>query len=111
MVTVGILLLLGWQLNILESVVITLAIGLRLVIKYFHHHCHWAQVYHPSSPHNYQYASPSVDFTLHYGIMYKLSGETSRERAVTFSIATMASPVIREQCSGSLSSHFCDIII
>ena len=26
--------------------------------------------------------------------MYKLSGETSRERAATFSIATMASPVI-----------------
>ena len=37
---------------------------------------------------------PSVDFTLHYGIMYKLSGETNRERAVTFSIATMASPVV-----------------
>ena len=30
-VTVGILILLGWQLNILESVVITLAIGLRFV--------------------------------------------------------------------------------
>ena len=30
-VTVAILILLGWQLNILESVVITLAIGLRFV--------------------------------------------------------------------------------
>ena len=39
-------------------------------------------------------STPSVDFTLHYGIMYKLSGETNRERAVTFSIATMASPVV-----------------
>ena len=57
---------LGWELNILESVVITLAIGL------------------------------SVDFTLHYGIMYKLSGETDRDKAVTFSIATMASPVSLE---------------
>merc|ERR1719391_1033538 len=62
-VTVGILLLLGWQLNILESVVITLAIGL------------------------------SVDFTLHYGIMYKLSGESDRDKSVVFSVATMASPV------------------
>jgi len=62
-VTVSVLILLGWELNILESVVITLAIGL------------------------------SVDFTLHYGIMYKLSGETDRDKAVTFSIATMASPV------------------
>merc|ERR1719350_1383740 len=63
LVTITILVLLGWELNILESVVITLAIGL------------------------------SVDFTLHYGIMYKLSGETDRDKAVTFSIATMASPV------------------
>ena len=62
-VTVGFLVLLGWKLNILESVVITLAIGL------------------------------SVDFTLHYGIMYKLSGETDRDKSVTFSVATMASPV------------------
>jgi len=65
-VTVSVLILLGWELNILESVVITLAIGL------------------------------SVDFTLHYGIMYKLSGETDRDKAVTFSIATMASPVSLE---------------
>ena len=40
--------ILGWELNILESVVITLAIGL------------------------------SVDFTLHYGIMYKLAVDTDR---------------------------------
>ena len=39
---------LGWELNILESVVVTLAIGL------------------------------SVDFTLHYGIMYKLAADTDR---------------------------------
>eukprot|EP00090_Calanus_glacialis_P004843 TRINITY_DN13625_c0_g1_i1.p1 TRINITY_DN13625_c0_g1~~TRINITY_DN13625_c0_g1_i1.p1 ORF type:complete len:1432 (+),score=169.81 TRINITY_DN13625_c0_g1_i1:127-4296(+) len=62
-VTVAVLVVLGWKLNILESVVITLAIGL------------------------------SVDFTLHYGIMYKLSGETDRDKSVTFSVATMASPV------------------
>ena len=38
----------GWELNILESVVVTLAIGL------------------------------SVDFTLHYGIMYTLAADTDR---------------------------------
>ena len=38
----------GWELNILESVVVSLAIGL------------------------------SVDFTLHYGIMYKLAVDTDR---------------------------------
>ena len=38
----------GWELNILESVVISLSIGL------------------------------SVDFTLHYGIMYKLAVDTDR---------------------------------
>lgn len=62
-VTVAVLVVLGWKLNILESVVVTLAIGL------------------------------SVDFTLHYGIMYKLSGETDRNKSVTYSVATMASPV------------------
>ena len=50
MVTIASLVLLGWELNILESVIITLAIGL------------------------------SVDFTLHYGIMYKLTGHGDRDR-------------------------------
>ena len=48
--TIASLVLLGWELNILESVIITLAIGL------------------------------SVDFTLHYGIMYKLAGHGDRDR-------------------------------
>ena len=63
LITVGVLVMLGWELNILESVVITLAIGL------------------------------SVDFTLHYGIMYKLSTGTERTGSVRYSLATMASPV------------------
>ena len=50
LVTIATLVLLGWELNILESVIITLAIGL------------------------------SVDFTLHYGIMYKLAGHGDRDR-------------------------------
>ena len=48
--TIAVLVLLGWELNILESVIITLAIGL------------------------------SVDFTLHYGIMYRLAGHGDRDR-------------------------------
>ena len=63
LITIAILVVLGWELNILESVVITLAIGL------------------------------SVDFTLHYGIMYKLSGQTDRAASVRSSLATVGSPV------------------
>ena len=47
-VTVGILVLLGWELNILESVTISLAVGL------------------------------SIDFSIHYGVAYRLS--TNRQR-------------------------------
>ena len=49
--TIATLVLLGWELNILESVIITLAIGL------------------------------SVDFSLHYGIMYNLAGHGDRDRS------------------------------
>lgn len=42
MVTVGTLVLLGWKLNVLESITVSVAIGL------------------------------AVDFTLHYGIAYRL---------------------------------------
>jgi len=62
-VTVGVLVILGWKLNILESIVITLSIGL------------------------------SVDFTLHYGIMYKLANAQDRDKSVIYSVSTMASPV------------------
>lgn len=57
-VSMAILVFMGWKLNILESVAITLAIGL------------------------------SVDFTLHYAIMYKNSGSD-----VAFSVSKMAAPV------------------
>lgn len=62
-VTVGTLVLLGWQLNILESVVITIAVGL------------------------------SMDFTLHYGMAYRLSPDLDREMRVCCSLARMGSPV------------------
>lgn len=62
-VTVAALVLLGWKLNMLESVVVSVAIGL------------------------------AVDFTLHYGIVYRLSSEEDRESSVIFSIGRMGSPI------------------
>jgi hypothetical protein len=64
LVSVAVLVLLGWKLNILESVSVSLAVGL------------------------------SVDFTLHYAVGYRLSGqETDRESAVVFSLTRMSSPI------------------
>jgi hypothetical protein len=64
LVSVAILVLLGWKLNILESVSVSIAVGL------------------------------SVDFTLHYAVGYRLSAqETDRESAVVFSLTRMSSPI------------------
>eukprot|EP00095_Tigriopus_kingsejongensis_P008223 maker-scaffold604_size126151-snap-gene-0.35 protein:Tk08223 transcript:maker-scaffold604_size126151-snap-gene-0.35-mRNA-1 annotation:"conserved hypothetical protein" len=62
-VSIAILVLLGWKLNILESVAITLAIGL------------------------------SVDFTLHYSIMYRQSIDSDKELNVIYSVTNMAAPI------------------
>lgn len=62
-VTVGLLVLLGWKLDVLESVTVSVAIGL------------------------------AVDFTLHYGVVYRLSAEEDRETAVILSLAKMGSPI------------------
>ena len=62
-VTVGSLVLMGWELNILEAVVITIAVGL------------------------------SMDFSLHYGMAYRLSPDLDREMRVCCSLARMGSPV------------------
>ena len=35
----------------------------------------------------------SVDFSLHYSIMYKLSGQSDRLQSVRYSVSTMAAPV------------------
>ena len=61
--TVGILVMLGWELNILESVTISIAVGL------------------------------SIDFTLHYAMAYRLSPHLDREMRVVTSISRMGSPV------------------
>ncbi|XP_076048316.1 protein dispatched homolog 1-like [Oratosquilla oratoria] len=61
--SIGILVLLGWRLNILESITVSVAIGL------------------------------AVDFTLHYGVTYRLSPEPDRESSVIWAVARMGSPV------------------
>ncbi len=61
--TVGILVLLGWELNVLESVIITVAVGM------------------------------SIDFTLHYAMAYRLAPDLEREMRVICSISRMGSPV------------------
>ena len=62
-VTIAVLVLLGWQLNVLESVTISAAVGL------------------------------SVDFTLHYGMAYRLSPDLDRQMRVASATARMGSPV------------------
>ncbi|KAG7508766.1 dispatched-like 1 [Solea senegalensis] len=62
-VTVGSLVLLGWELNVLESVTISVAVGL------------------------------SVDFAVHYGVAYRLAPEPDREGKVIFSLSSMGSAI------------------
>ncbi|XP_040207305.1 protein dispatched homolog 1 [Rana temporaria] len=62
-VTVGSLVLLGWELNVLESVTISVAVGL------------------------------SVDFAVHYGVAYRLSPDPDREGKVVFSLSRMGSAI------------------
>ncbi|XP_022101307.1 protein dispatched homolog 1-like [Acanthaster planci] len=62
-VTIGALVLLGWQLNILESVILSVAVGL------------------------------SVDFTVHYGVAYRIAPEKDRESRVVFSLGRMGSAI------------------
>ncbi|ELT95042.1 hypothetical protein CAPTEDRAFT_126822, partial [Capitella teleta] len=61
--TIASLVLLGWELNILESVTISIAVGL------------------------------SIDFSLHYGMAYRLSPDLDREMRVVSAIVRMGSPV------------------
>ncbi|KAG7174801.1 protein dispatched homolog 1-like isoform X2 [Homarus americanus] len=63
LVTLAALVLLGWHLNVLESVTVSVAIGL------------------------------AVDLTLHYGVAYRLSPEAEREAAVSWAVARLGSPV------------------
>lgn len=60
--TVGTLVVIGWKLNILESISVSTAIGL------------------------------AVDFTLHYGVAYRLSPISDRESATQYSLNRMFGP-------------------
>ncbi|KAM4693233.1 protein dispatched homolog 1 isoform 1-T2 [Discoglossus pictus] len=62
-VTVGALVLLGWELNVLESVTISVAVGL------------------------------AVDFAVHYGVAYRLAPDPDREGKVVFSLSRMGSAI------------------
>ena len=62
-VTIAGLVLQGWELNIMESVVVTVVIGM------------------------------SIDFTLHYGVAYRLSPDLDREMRVACSVSRMGSAI------------------
>ena len=62
-VTIASLVLLGWELNILESVTLSVAVGL------------------------------SIDFTLHYGMAYRLAPDLDREMRLVSATGRMGSPV------------------
>lgn len=62
-VSIAMLVLLGWNLNVLESVCVTLAVGL------------------------------SIDFSLHYAVGYRLSPVAERQAAVEYTLSRMSSPI------------------
>ena len=63
-ITIGSLVLAGWQLNILESIVMSVAVGL------------------------------SIDFTMHYGVAYRLAPERgNREKRVCHSLVHIGSAI------------------
>ena len=75
-VTVGVLVLFGWELNILESVIISLAVGL------------------------------SIDFTIHYGVAYRLA-DGDRKRRVEQSFNRVAPAVAMAAFTTFLAGSVC----
>ncbi|XP_072038637.1 protein dispatched homolog 1-like isoform X1 [Amphiura filiformis] len=63
-VTIGSLVLLGWQLNITECVILSIAVGL------------------------------SVDFTIHYGVAYRIAPVTDRKGRSEFALKTLGSAIM-----------------
>ncbi|XP_038054259.1 protein dispatched homolog 1-like [Patiria miniata] len=72
-VVVAILVLLGWELNVVEATIITLAVGL------------------------------SIDFTIHYGVAYKLSPLKTRRQRARYSLTTMTPPISMAALSSFLA--------
>ncbi|VDI59123.1 Hypothetical predicted protein, partial [Mytilus galloprovincialis] len=62
-VTIGTLVLLNWELNILEAVILTVALGM------------------------------SVDYTLHYAVVYRLSPDIDRENKIVSCVHSMGSVI------------------
>ena len=63
-VTIGSLVLLGWQLNITECVILSIAVGL------------------------------SVDFTIHYGVAYRIAPVTDRKGRSEFALKTLGAAIL-----------------
>lgn len=74
--TISCLVLLGWKLNVLESIAVSTAIGL------------------------------AVDFTLHFGVNYRLSPLTDRVSAVRFSLSRMIGPTVMAAATTAAAGAF-----
>ncbi|KAJ8043275.1 Protein dispatched-like 1 [Holothuria leucospilota] len=62
-VLIGVLVLLGWELNVFESAILSLAVGL------------------------------SVDFTIHYGVAYKLAPDRDRKGRAIYAVKTLSGAI------------------
>lgn len=77
-ITIGSLVLAGWQLNILESIVMSVAVGL------------------------------SIDFTMHYGVAYRLAPDRAhRENRVRYSLVHIGSAVTMAALTTFLTGKNC----
>ena len=74
--TVASLVLLGWELNVVESVTISVAIGL------------------------------SIDFTLHYGMSYRLAPDLHRQMRVVSALCRVGNPVTMAAVTSFLAGIF-----
>ncbi|XP_022086297.1 protein dispatched homolog 1-like [Acanthaster planci] len=75
-VTTAVLVLIGWELNIVESIVITLSVGL------------------------------SVDFTIHYGVTYRLAPYHDRKSRTRYSLSTISGAISLAALSTFLAGAF-----
>lgn len=76
LVTVGAIVLMGWELNVLESVIITVAVGL------------------------------SIDHTLHYGVAYRLAPDLDRFNRALSSLKTVGSVICMASLTTFLAGVF-----
>ena len=76
LVTTGAIVLMGWELNVLESVIITVAVGL------------------------------SIDHTLHYGVAYRLAPDLDRHNRALSSLKTVGSVICMASLTTFLAGVF-----